>query len=101
MEDGQSADDALETTMNLYPNPAFNGIHIDAQFASQVSGEATMEIRNLLGEVIYSEKQQIIDGKYRSDISFDQRFSAGSYFARISFDDDRVMQQFLVAQPAR
>ncbi|HYV93600.1 MAG TPA: T9SS type A sorting domain-containing protein [Chitinophagales bacterium] len=101
MEDGQTIGNELRTTMNLYPNPAFDGIHINAQFASQASGEATLEIRNLLGEVMYSEKQTVDGGKYNSDILFNQRFSAGSYFVRITFDDDRVMQQFLIAKSGR
>ncbi|HYV93786.1 MAG TPA: MopE-related protein [Chitinophagales bacterium] len=93
--DGESGD-GLQTVINLYPNPAINGIHIDAQFASALNGEALLEIHNLLGEIVYSEKQDINGGKLSTSILFDQRFSNGSFFARISFNGDCIIKQFLV-----
>jgi len=95
LEEGESAS-TLKSTVNLYPNPATNSIHIDAQFASQTDGMVQLEVRNLLGEVVYTEKQEIKDGKFATSILFDQRFSNGSYLARICFNDDCINKQFLV-----
>ena len=84
-----------------YPNPAVSGIHIDAQFASQLNGEAMLEIRNVLGEVVYSEKQDVEGGKFSTSILFDQRFGDGSYFTRICFNNDCINKQFLITDSGK
>ncbi|MEO5673020.1 MAG: T9SS type A sorting domain-containing protein [Chitinophagales bacterium] len=96
IEDGQSAENALPSSMKLYPNPATNGIHIEGYFASQEDGIAEIEIYNMLGQIVYREQQDIAGGKLYSDLIFDERFGSGNYLTRISLNGDMIKQSFII-----
>ncbi|MEM1219377.1 MAG: T9SS type A sorting domain-containing protein, partial [Bacteroidota bacterium] len=45
--------DALDATVNLFPNPASDVLTVDVRFAQNVRGNVQLEIQNTLGQVVY------------------------------------------------
>ena len=83
--------------INLYPNPAYNVIHIDATFISQSDGQALLEIKNVLGETIYSCSENIVSGTCKANVTLDHRFTQGVYFAQMKSGAEILLQQFVIA----
>lgn len=97
LEDGDETTGHASSSVKLFPNPAYSYIHVAAQFAEETNGNALIEIRNLLGEVVYLERIGVSDGMLDTTIPIDGRFANGSYFARICMNDDCLLRKFIIA----
>lgn len=97
LEDGDETTGHASSSVKLFPNPAYSHIHVAAQFAEETNGNALIEIRNLLGEVVYLERIGVSDGMLDTTIPIDGRFANGSYFARICMNDDCLLRKFIIA----
>lgn len=82
--------------MELYPNPASTSIHVNAEFANEDDGEAWVEIRDVLGALIYAGKEGVVDGKMEMNVLFDERYSSGIYFFRARMNDEWLVKRFVI-----
>lgn len=80
-----------ESELTLYPNPANNQITIEFE---TVAKEALIEIKNLLGETIYSELLKNAIGKQSKSIDLSM-FSNGVYFVQIQNDQGTLSKKFI------
>jgi hypothetical protein len=58
----------MQSKIQLYPNPASDHIIIELQEDSKVYGEATVQLITLNGQVLKTEKLQVVKGKIYSKI---------------------------------
>ena len=79
----------------VYPNPATEHLHVDLALRTKENGQATVELRNMIGEVVYAEKIGISGYHAETDISISKAIAAGVYFV-IARIDDQVMRSEVV-----
>jgi hypothetical protein len=96
MADGEAELHSRNSAISLYPNPAYSSIHFDAVFSSDESGEVLLEVRNMIGELIYSERGKADAGLYSATLLFDGRYSSGSYLVRLRMNDEILTRKFLI-----
>jgi len=77
-----------ENQLNIYPNPAKEYITVD--ISSENIENATVQIINLLGKVVYSETG-IINNNIKIDI---QNFESGLYFLSIENENSIMIKKF-------
>jgi hypothetical protein len=82
----------------VYPNPASNQIHIELKLM-QEQGNYTIEIRNLLGELILDKTQSYSNYNVSSDLSLDPSLSNGVYFIILRDETSVYRYQFLIEHP--
>jgi hypothetical protein len=80
----------------LYPNPATDQIHIEASFGDGSSSSAQLEIRNALGQLVFTELESVQDGKIETNLSLNSEFTAGIYLVGIRRDSELLTKEFVV-----
>jgi hypothetical protein len=82
----------LDNSIKVYPNPN-NGV-FNVELDGKVSENTTLEVFDLMGRKIYSEKMDVSNyfAESEVDISFAQK---GSYFIKISTNDRTYSKQFV------
>jgi len=101
LQNGDQANNIESPSIVLYPNPAFNTIHIEAHFTSEPNGDVLLEIRDILGKLVYYDRPELIEGSFTENLSLDQRFSGGTYFARICSSDECISKTFIISGTGR
>jgi len=81
--------------LKMYPNPASDILNIEATFGEQPSGDAFLEIRNMLGQIVFGEQVQINDGVLESTVSLND-FTAGMYIVSVRLDGKIVLGELEV-----
>lgn len=84
------------TAMDLYPNPAADMIHISATFPAEENSSAFLEIRNLVGALLYSENKPLNGTSFATDINLEDTFTNGMYIATIRSGNHFTVKKFLV-----
>ncbi|MBI4947667.1 MAG: T9SS type A sorting domain-containing protein, partial [Bacteroidetes bacterium] len=83
----------VESNINAYPNPNFGEFNIELN--SALSNDYTIELSNMLGQVMYSESLTSFSGKYSK--SFDvKQYGEGIYFMNIRSDEGQLMRKVVV-----
>ncbi len=75
--------------INIYPNPATDQITIEFNASKQ---NALIEVRNVLGEILYSEKLKSNTLSQSINVS---EFSNGVYFVTLQSDKQKVVAKFI------
>ncbi len=81
-----------EIDFRLIPNPNAGAFTID--FNSDVDDEATMEIIDIMGKVVYVKDLQIIQGT--NNMSIELPLQSGQYFTRIYGESFHAVKKFIV-----
>ncbi len=76
-------------TLNIYPNPTTNQITIEFNTSQQ---NALIEVRNVLGEILYSEKLKSNTLSQSINVS---EFSNGVYFVTLQNDKQKIVSKFI------
>lgn len=71
-------------SMQMYPNPANNLIHLNAQFGNNSPTNFHIEILDLSGKIIYSEQVAYTDSEIKIETS---SLKEGIYFCKITTPD--------------
>ena len=79
-------------TLNIYPNPATNQITIE--FESLLQQNYLMEIRNILGQIVYSETMKNVSGKQAKNIDLSM-IESGVYFVRLQGEKESISKKFI------
>lgn len=87
---------SVNPTMNIYPNPSSGNIHIHVDFTHGENESATLEIRNLLGELMYTENNMTGDQGYNADLLLGSGLTNGIYLASVKCGDQFVMKTFII-----
>jgi phage terminase large subunit-like protein len=81
--------------LNLYPNPAGEYLTIDMKLQEQAEGEALIQIINMIGQVIYTERSMLTNGTLRTVIHLDKNTHSGMYMVNVMVNDELYSRQFM------
>jgi hypothetical protein len=84
-----------EKAIKIFPNPASDVVTIDYGFTDWSKGEATLQISNELGQVVYNQKLPMYSGFQKIDIS---SFGQGFYNASIKRNEAVIATAKFVKQ---
>ncbi len=76
-----------EKNIRLYPNPV--GENLNLEFTTEKSGEAQLQVFDLVGRQVLSEKFQAFQGKNQRQLGM-SNLPAGQYFLRLSLPDGQA-----------
>jgi hypothetical protein len=88
----QENDHSTENTVSLYPNPATNQLTIE--FKNQSQQNYLLEIKNMLGQTMYSETIKNALGKQSKNIDV-SAFTNGIYFVSLRNEKESVSKKFI------
>ena len=90
---GASVNEIINNTdFALYPNPATNQISIE--FESLFQQNYLIEIRNVLGQIVYSETIKNVSGKQTKNIDLSM-IESGIYFVKLQGEKENVSKKFI------
>ncbi|MBK9732911.1 MAG: T9SS type A sorting domain-containing protein [Chitinophagaceae bacterium] len=82
----------------LYPNPTSNDLHVRLSLGTKESGNYEMEIRNMLGEIVWSNKSLFSEHTVSEDLFLNDRLPAGIYFVIVNANGDIYHTQFILTR---
>ncbi|MEP7127837.1 MAG: MopE-related protein, partial [Chitinophagales bacterium] len=74
-------------SVNVYPNPSNGSFHLHFQADHSYVGEATICMINAIGQTVYTENTEIVDGMLSKSISLKPGTPTGIYWLRIITDE--------------
>ncbi|MBR4136757.1 MAG: T9SS type A sorting domain-containing protein [Bacteroidales bacterium] len=81
------------TEMTLYPNPAENMVNI--AFSSKETNNATLSIYNLMGQCIYAETVNVMEGSNHLNVNI-SNLNAGVYMVSVKTAQGTTTQKLVV-----
>jgi len=87
-----STDYWIGSGLRLYPNPSTGIINIEAQLSA--SGDLVGEIKNTMGQTIYTFHDQTINSFYKKSIALN--LPDGIYFLSLQHNGGRTVKKFEV-----
>ncbi|HYV93663.1 MAG TPA: MopE-related protein, partial [Chitinophagales bacterium] len=79
--------DLFSPVVNLFPNPSNGQFIVNMQFADDMSGEADIQIFNMLGQSVFLNRVAIVNGELFYQVNFDSKVAAGRYFVQVIVGD--------------
>lgn len=79
-------------SISVFPNPARENIFVSANFASGLDGTGTLQLRNIIGELVVFDDVPIVSGSYEGELRIDGKFPAGLYLLSVQFGDMRLSE---------
>ena len=55
-----------------------------------------MEVRDIVGALVYTQKVGVVNGQMELDVLFDERYASGLYFMRATMNDDVITKRFII-----
>ena len=86
-----------EATLKVYPNPSSGYLHIELDLPGTEAGEATVVLRNVVGEVVWAGKAGITDHRMESGITVDASVSSGVYFVIVTAGEKLYRRQVVLS----
>lgn len=84
----------IDNNLQLYPVPAREQLNL--VFESVASGDAIIEIKNLLGQVILTNSIAVLEGEQNINIQFDNSVSPGIYFVSVKIGTQVFINKLIV-----
>ena len=83
----------LQNAVKIFPNP--NSGEFNVELNSAISSDYTIELRNLLGQIIYNEELKSFSGKYtkRFDV---KAYGVGLYMINVHSNDKQLLRKIVV-----
>ncbi|MGB3074452.1 MAG: MopE-related protein [Chitinophagales bacterium] len=83
----ENVDAENDVSMNVYPNPSDGSFHLDFQTDPSYVGEVTICMINAIGQKVYTENTEVVDGMLSKSISLKSDTPTGIYWLRIITDE--------------
>ena len=83
--------------VKLIPNPTNATFTIDGLFATG-TGEARIEITDMLGKTVYSNVAELQNGSLRYHICLDDQLSGGVYLVRVAAGGATVLKRLVISK---
>jgi len=87
----KSGDVVNDDKLNVYPNPSSGIFTLEISSSENLS----IEIRNVIGQVIFSSEEKNIDGNLKKQIDLSGQ-SSGIYFLEVKSDDHQWVEKILI-----
>ncbi len=85
-------EDEFISLFNLYPNPTAGAFTIDLSIGDDETSEATIQIINLLGQIVHQEKVLITQGLLQKEIQLSDE-AEGMYLVKVMVGDNVYSSQ--------
>jgi hypothetical protein len=85
---------AGDMNVSIFPNPTNDKI-FTLSFDLNKSTDVEINVMNVLGEVIYTERLNNFSGQYKKKIAL-ENISEGIYFTNVITDNDRVTKKVII-----
>ena len=82
--------------LNVYPNPACGEINIDLSFTVSLNKNFKVEIRNVLGDLMYEKNYVQENETWNGELKLDDYYVNGVYFVIIKTPDAVFRKEFVV-----
>jgi uncharacterized membrane protein len=92
----EQVNDMRVTAVNVYPNPTARDFTIDMQFSNVAIDACTIEVRNLVGQVIRSEKVAVVGGHLFHEVSFKELMPDGLYLISVVAGGSLFNEQLVI-----
>jgi hypothetical protein len=84
-------------SLKIYPNPTSRGrINIDIEGVDNINQEVSIDIFDMSGKMVYTEKAHYQNNKKLTVINIDEKFVAGAYMVKIKLDGKNYTQKLVI-----
>ncbi|MBI4947364.1 MAG: T9SS type A sorting domain-containing protein [Bacteroidetes bacterium] len=83
----------IESKISVYPNPSLGEFNIELNYS--VSNNYTIELSNVLGQLMYSETLTNFSGKYTKHFDM-KKYGEGIYFMSVRSKDSQMTRKVIV-----
>ena len=73
----------IQDRLNIYPNPAIDHITIEFMQDEFYTGEAIVQLVTLRGEVLVTQKLNVLKGRFYSKLKLNSRWKDDLYFVKV------------------
>ena len=80
--------------LSLFPNPTNGALTIKIALTNEEDVEAKIEVLNLLGQIIISEKETLDEGKLQKEIQLRDAAAVGMYMVKVTMGNQVYTSQF-------
>jgi len=87
-------DNSETTNLSIYPNPINNFVYVKYK-SNETAGNFTLEIRNILGQTVYTSTVTSFQGEYEKTIDL-SKVKPGDYFIRIVTEKKEIVKKINV-----
>lgn len=95
-DDNNSEKIALPSVLEIYPNPTTGNFTLELQLGEHSAEQiAQLEIRNLLGKIIYNKSLMVQNGTLKEEINLTSQLQAGIYIANVIGVKNTLQKKFL------
>ena len=94
-QEGCRMDENTTTRLVVYPNPTSGVLNVDASMESNAAS-ATLEVFNVIGELVYSASASINTGNISESIDLTNIAKIGLYTLKITVDNTIIIKQFVI-----
>lgn len=95
---GVSFINANSNQLSVFPNPTDGKFVIELELSDEITREATIEVINLLGQVMQSQKAAIAKGKLQQEIQFSKEEAEGMYLVKVTIGNNVFTAQIDLQQ---
>ena len=85
-------------SFNVYPNPTSSTFTVDLVIADELNSTADVFVMNMVGEVIYSGKADVVNGYINNEINLGNDLADGMYLVKVVVDGNQYNQQIMIAK---
>jgi hypothetical protein len=89
---------ADNTSWLIYPNPAAEFLHVQLNALNQESGTGTLQIRNILGEVILNREQPFSNYEVSFNLQLDHSLPNGIYLITLKIEGDLYHNRVMIGK---
>ena len=82
----------IQNTFNIYPSHASGFITISC--APGIESACTLSIKNILGELVYTDPMKEISGSFIKEVDLSSQ-PKGTYFVEIAFNNERKVEKII------
>ncbi|MGN6568031.1 MAG: SBBP repeat-containing protein [Flavipsychrobacter sp.] len=81
---------------SMYPNPNNGNFTVTANFNGAQPKEATIEVLNVVGQVVYTETVQVVNNSLKENIKLNSELPNGMYILKLTADENSSILHFSI-----
>jgi hypothetical protein len=86
----------VPTEFTLVPNPNTGEFTVKGTFASMTDEQVSIEIVNMLGQVVYRGNVTALNGDMNERIQLDNNMASGTYILNLRTENERKVFHFVI-----
>jgi len=81
---------------SMYPNPNNGNFTVTADFNGAQPKEATIEVLNVVGQIVYTETVQMVNGSLKESVKLNSDLPNGMYILKLTANDNSSILHFSI-----